>query len=171
MSDLESSELSIEPIQLRDAKPALRRSRSSSDMTALWGALLLVGATLGGYAVMRTMRDEPVPPPAPTVTSAPSPAPPARSAPGVRRPRVATTAPTPAAAPTKAAPAVVHHVEPEKKRVDPIEGFDSGEAFDNPPSPGRYGQRTSGLLERGNNPTTAPARPNVPDPSFGRTPR
>ena len=60
-----------------------------------------------------------------------------------------------------------HHVEPEKKVVDPIEGFDTGEAFDNPASPGRYGQRTSGLLER----APAPARPNVPDPSFGRTPQ
>ena len=65
------------------------------------------------------------------------------------------------------APVVAQHVEPEKKFVDPIEGFDSGEAFDNPASPGRYGQRSSGLLQR----SPAPARPNRPDPSFGQTPQ
>jgi hypothetical protein len=58
--------------------------------------------------------------------------------------------------------AVVNHVEPEKKAVDPREGFETGEAFDNPPSPGRYGRLGSGLLER------ATPAPNVPDPSFGR---
>ena len=159
MSNLEASD----PLRLRDPVASGDRKRGSSDMTALWGALVLVGATVGGYALMRATRDEPAPVPAPTIVSVPETVPRPRPA-TPKRARVAPAAPAP-----KATPAVVHHVEPEKKAVDPIAGFDSGEAFDNPASPGRYGQRTSGLLERSTNP--APARPNVPDPSFGRTPR
>ena len=152
-----------EPIVLREAAPlaAPRRKANSSDTLAVWGAVILVAGVVGIYALVKAYRSESIPIPVPprVVEADPAPQP---------RPKLAPVVKRPAALPTRSAPpVVVHHIEPEKKVVDPIEGFDSGEAFDNPASPGRYGQRTSGLLER----TTPAARPNQPDPSFGRTPQ
>ena len=154
-----------DPIRLRDPATPARRKSGSSESVAVWGALTLVGIVVGAYAVMRESRPEAVPQPAPAHVVVADPEPrPAPTKPASTPKRLPSPAPIAAA---KSAPVVVHHVEPEKKFVDPIEGFDSGEAFDNPPSPGRYGQRSSGLLER----SPAPARPNRPDPSFGRTPQ
>lgn len=153
-----------DPIRLRDPATLARRKVGSSESVAVWGALTLVGIVVGAYAVMRASRTEAVPRPAPARVVVADPEPrPAPTKPASTPKRLPSPAPIAAA---KSAP-VVHHVEAEKKSVDPIEGFDSGEAFDNPTSPGRYGQRSSGLLQR----SPAPARPNRPDPSFGRTPQ
>ncbi len=153
------------PILVRRETPLAgpRRKAGSSDTTAVWVVVILIASFIGSYALMRAYRTEPTPAPAQPRIVVADPAPPPRAKPTA----IAKRPPTPAAKSTPAAPVVVEHVEPVKKFVDPIEGFDSGEAFDNPPSPGRYGQRSSGLLER----SPAPARPNRPDPSFGRTPQ
>lgn len=161
-----------QPFAIRDdpgissaARSSVRRAKGS-ESSALWAAVALVGVAVAGYAIVKAGRPEPVP--AAPVVAAPQPEPEPEPAPRPRRARPAPKAQTTAPAPVAAKSKTVVHVEPEKqfKVVDPREGFETGEAFDNPPSPGRYGQRTSGLLER-NNP--AP-RPNAPDPSFGRDP-
>lgn len=155
----------IEPISLRDEPrigSSLRRARSS-ESTAVWAVVGLLGFAAGGYAIHVARRPgPPVPQPPPIViTREVEPAP---------RPKRLTIVAPIAAAKTRAQATIQSTVaaeaRPERKAVDPIEGFDSGAAFDNPPSPGRYGQRTSGLLERA---TPAPG-PTAPDPSF-RTPR
>jgi len=157
MSDLDAPGPINQPIRLRDPGPSGSRTRGSSESLAPWGAAILVGLSVMGYVLIRATRDATEPAPAPVVTAQPAPA-----------PRPVTPRRTIKSAP---APVVVHHVEPEKKVVDPIKGFESGEAFDNPPSPGRYGMRPRGRPDRDESNNTAPARPNVPDPSFGRTPR
>ena len=156
-------EIVAEPILVRRETPLAgpRRKAGSSDTTVVWVVLILIASFVGSYALMRAYRTEPAPAPAQPKVVVADPAPPPRAKPAA----IAKRPPTPAAKST--APVVAHHVEPEKKFVDPIEGFDSGEAFDNPASPGRYGQRSSGLLQR----SPAPARPNRPDPSFGQTPQ
>lgn len=164
-------EIVAEPIVVRDEPriaPA-RKNSGSPDSTVAWIMVALLGLTAVAYAIVRASRlePEPTPPAAPVVVSETPP--PARPRPAPRSRPSAPRAAAPRASDAPKAPAVVTHKEAERKVVDPIEGFDSGEAFDNPPSPGRYGQRTSGQLERSR--STPPARPNVPDPSFGRDPR
>ncbi|MDB5350768.1 MAG: hypothetical protein JWN86_2015 [Planctomycetota bacterium] len=168
MSIPEEEEI-VEPIVIRD-EPGTGASRSSarakgSDSTVAWGIVALVGMTVAVYVIVKPPGPGPVLVPSPSV-AAPEPEP-VR----VAAPRPARTIRRPAAIgigktdPRQAA--VVNHVEKERKAVDPREGFETGEAFDNPPSPGRYGARSSGLLER----ATPTPRPNMPDPSFGRNPQ
>ena len=137
--------------------PSLRAR--SGDSTALWAVVLLLGLAIGAYAIQVARR----PPPTP---SSSDPAPIARTAPRVTTPRRSPPARRPSPPPAIVAPSVPIPAgtvaETPGKVVDPIEGFDSGEAFDNPPSPGRYGQRSSGLVGR----TPPPPRPSTPDPSF-----
>lgn len=161
MSDLDPSD---EPIHIRDPATPARRKAGSCESVAFWGAMILIGIAVGSYAIMTSYRTE-----TPSASAAPKvvvadPEPPPRPKPAATPMRTRPVAPS---ARSAAAVVVVHHVEPERKFVDPIERFDSGEAFDNPTSPGRYGRRASGLLKR----SLAPARPNQPDPSFGRTPQ
>ena len=149
---------------LSSSKPSVKKAKSSESAT-VWAVVALIGVTVAGYVIVKAGRPAPEPEPAPVVAAPepePTPAPrPKRTRPAPKRTTIANPEPA------KTRPTIVTHVEPERKVVDPKEGFETGEAFDNPPSPGRYGQRTSGLLERGN---PAP-RPNAPDPSFGRTPQ
>lgn len=172
MSDLEPRKPVGEPIRLRDPKSSGNRRAGSSESVVLCGALLAVGVAIGIYALRKAAQDEPAPAPVAVEEESAAPAPKAESV-APRRTRPApraeqTTAASPKVeAPAAAhAPAVVYHTEAEKKAVDPEKGFDTGEAFDNPPSPGRYGQRSSGYAGR---PATGSEtmRPNQPDPSFG----
>ncbi len=129
--------------------------------------MIAVSAVAVLYAVKVASTDAPEPPSATTQVvpvAAPSPTPPparlvarrpvAAPSPARREPPIGKTS-----APT---PVVVRHVVEEdlpKKSVDPIEGFDSGAAFDNPASPGRYGQRSSGMFGTVPNPGPGQMRP------------
>ena len=160
----------IEPIMIRD-EPRLASSKSASrakgsESIVVWGAVALIGLAVALYLIVNPPKPKPVPEESAQVVTAPEPearTPSSRRQTRTRPPAIGigkTDPPQPVAA-------AKTRVEPERKAVDPREGFETGEAFDNPPSPGRYGARSSGLLER---PTPAP-RPNMPDPSFGRNPQ
>ncbi len=144
-----------EPIRA-PMRPSASRSRGS-ESAALWGTVALIGAVVGIYVLVKPPQPPPAVEPGPIVRQAT----PASETP-VKRKRSETRR---TKAPLASTPTVTVHQEPERKVVDPIQGFDSNEAFDNPASPGRYGQRRSGLYEP--NATPPAARPNRPDPSFG----
>ncbi len=164
-------------LRIGAARSSVKKARSS-ESTVMWATMALIGMVAMVYA-LRVARQGPA-------VAAPAPArPPVARTLEPSRPREANRpeAPRPAprfrdieAATADSQPmpkaervATVGEGAARRKAVDPVEGFDTGAAFDNPASPGRYGQRTSGLLER----TVLPnnnARPNAPDPSF-RSPR
>ena len=157
---------------------APRRSASkpkSSDMMVVCAMVIILALVVGIYAIKTSVNDEPST--APTTTPAVAPvvqAPEPRPAPVAKRSRPASQ-PKAESPPRQPAQVVVHveKEEPAKKVVDPIEGFDSGEAFDNPASPGRYGQRSSGLYPSagsGSDPVMN-RRPNSQDPSNRNPPR
>ena len=154
-----------EPLIVNDApriasRSSLKKARAS-ESTVVWAAVALIGMAAMVYA-LRLARQ-----PAPSAVE-PSPVATRREAP-IARPRTVTPRPRFADSQPVAERVATIPSPSERKAVDPIEGFDTGAAFDNPPSPGRYGQRTSGLLERTTLPNNNP-RPNAPDPSF-RSPR
>jgi hypothetical protein len=171
MSDLESGER----LSLRDSASSGRCKGGSAESIVLWAALLAIGVSIGIYALMRAVQDEPVATSivaeeesAPSRTPSESPTP-RRTTTANRPARVSQAADKTGTSTPGPAPAVVYHTEAEKRAVDPEKGFETGEAFDNPPSPGRYGQRSSGLFGRPGA-ASEPMRPNQPDPSFGPEP-
>ena len=131
-----------------DTEPtSLRSSRSQSKKPEIHAglvALTLIAIAALGYAVQLAYRDQP-PAPAPVVAPV---AEEPRPAPVVSKRRPASPAPRQAPDAARSpfsAPTLVKEPEP-KVPVDPIAGFDTGEAFNNPPSPGQYGRRSSGIL-------------------------
>lgn len=161
-------------LRIAPVKASVKKARAS-ESNVVWAVVALLGVTGMFYALRVARQPAPVPVAAPVAArkAVPSPRP-------VARPRTTTAAPTPRFRDTQPAPSETVATIPAAEKVatvgeaarrtavDPLEGFDTGAAFDNPPSPGRYGQRTSGLLERmpaANNSGTRD-RPNAPDPSF-----
>ncbi len=123
------------------ARSSVHRAKGS-EMMAVWGLLGVLAFAGAGYAIRVALQDEP-PKTEPVAKAAPEPEPaiaalPARRTPPARRKVEENRAERPAAVVEKT-------VETPKKIVDPLEGFETGEAFDNPPSPGKYGRRTSNL--------------------------
>ena len=179
-----------------------------NEMTVLWLLLMLVGLSIAGYAVITANR---TPAPAnPNAQAAPAPAV-LEPAPNsgqegpapflepkqtrVRRPppkKVETPVAdeTPPATVSKTAEPKVEVVKEAPKEppmpVDPVMGFESGKAFDNPndlqrrgrPRPGSFENPTHGPVGKSfENPPPGPSgrrapnpppeqRPNRPDPSF-----
>jgi hypothetical protein len=176
-------------------RPALSegRRRSSSDSTAIWVVVGLVGVTTGIYAIYLANRPAPATPePRPAVVERPAaPTTPARP---LRRSRPVAKAPVGKSEAVAAPAPVVERVdveEPAGKAAmagrasdDPVKEFESEKAFDNPThrdSRGRPGLSTfnnpvHGRLSSFENPPSGyvsrrapqppPDRPNVPDPSF-----
>lgn len=168
----------------------LRRS-SSSEMALLWGILGLIGVSLGGYAVYLATRPRPsVPTTVIEVHQAPGTAL-SQNASLEPRSRViaAPAAPQQAQAPRRVVRVIEEPVgpQPRSEPVDPVDGFQTEEAFDNPIGrDGSYDRNGSqqfnrpihGRLSNFENPPHDPDadpqmaprppadRPNVPDPSF-----
>ena len=175
MPPFDEDEPEVEPVVIRD-EPIRASARSSvtrakgAEAAALWGPVAVIGGIVGASILFRASRPAPAIETAPTVVTQPQPRIERESAPRQRpiRPVVRE-----AARRVEEIPKVVVPEEKERRVVDPVKGFDTNEAFDNPSSPGRPGQRRSGLYDpnapaSSSNSTAAPsARPNRPDPSFG----
>lgn len=137
-----------EPIIIHDAltriasRVSLQKARSS-ESTVVWAVAALIGFSAIGYAIHLANQPGPavvVPDPV-VIYREPAPSP---------KPRPARAFAKEAA---NIAPEFVKAVEPvEKKAVDPIDGFETGEAFDNPTRRDRERYRAN--------------RKNAPDPSF-----
>jgi hypothetical protein len=185
-----------EPLAIRDDSPRLHsphkeaRSGRAIETYAFCGILVAASVAAIVYAVQVAQRPAPAAPV--DVVEIHVPAPAAPPPPILPQPRLSRTASTVPSTPAKAEPpkvadrVVIEPETPARPPVDPIAGFDSGAAFDNPTQPGRSGRRGAGTfnnpvhgpISNFENPTHGPSstmapranQPNTPDPSF-RNPR
>lgn len=159
----------VEAPRIDSGRKTARRA-GSNEILAIWGVVALVAVAIGAYAIQLAQTPIPVvvqaAPPVAPVAEAESPAPAVPAPRPVRHPRAVEP---PATKPTET---VVEHIleppAPERKAVDPVKGFDSEAAFDNPTHPGRPSRSGLATFERPPHGFISPRdRPNVPDPSFG----
>jgi len=157
----------IEEPRIDAGRKATRRA-GSTETLAIWGVVGLVAVALGAYAIQLAQT------PIPVVVQAapPAPAPVAAAEPAAHAPRPSRRPQAVEPPATRAAEPVVEHIveppAPERKAVDPVTGFETDAAFDNPTHPGRPSRSGLATFERPPHGFVSPrARPNVPDPSFG----